>query len=485
MKKLIASILAGLLLSGPGGLQAGMLDDWIAATSSSSGGYFEGQKRNYLFGGSYSARWPTSTDYPITIQTPRLSIGCGGIDAFLGGFSFLGFDYLVDKLQAMIMNAPAIAFDLALNAMTQQLSSSMKSFEGIINTLNSMSMNECEGARSLLALRGLDERAESFGILTGEKIAEATSLQKIDQGVEDFRQSVYRRIQSNSTINPADVQAVVEGCSDDIKSIFLGNHTGGYLLDMLGQSMGIPNNYTDLMRGMVGDVRVGAAAEGYKVTLVESCSENNQSDVEAFINGQIFARRASDLACGIIPDVDRNFVEYARGALNKVGAAILTKTPVTANTVGTPAMNLIDNSPVPIYAAMKTAVATGQEVAVANQLADLVAKAMAMRLMKDFHDRVSFMLTKGQIVFSANTEAIANDASSCQIQVIGDEMPKGLEYIQKRVDLAQQALALSYSASIQQAKATMGYLDVFRATNQELEQELTKRFSNSLAQRVM
>ena len=61
--------------------------------SSTSPSYYEGAKRGYHTGGSFSARWANNDDRLVTATLPRLKSGCGGIDMFLGGFSFLNVDY--------------------------------------------------------------------------------------------------------------------------------------------------------------------------------------------------------------------------------------------------------------------------------------------------------------------------------------------------------------------------------------------------------
>jgi len=106
-----------LLLTGTS--YANWLDDWYENTMSTSSGinYFEGQKRGYATFGSFSMRLPLRTDYLFSIEKPHLKVGCGGIDLFMGGFSFLNADYLVQKVQAMLQAAPFIAFDIALQTL--------------------------------------------------------------------------------------------------------------------------------------------------------------------------------------------------------------------------------------------------------------------------------------------------------------------------------------------------------------------------------
>lgn len=175
MKKFITIIcILALIISSSA--QAGWLDTWYDQAVSTAPNYFEGQKRGYFTAGSFSARIPTSTDYLISIEKPRFSAGCGGIDAFLGGFSFVNFDYLVQKLQRLIQAAPAIAFKIALNTLSSMLGAELNDIEKIIDMLNSIQLNECAAMKPLMSIDltktdqisgQLEQAAKSF-IRTGE-----------------------------------------------------------------------------------------------------------------------------------------------------------------------------------------------------------------------------------------------------------------------------------------------------------------------------
>ena len=80
-------------------VEANFVDDWIGATAGGGPMYYQGQQRGYFTGGSYSARWGSSVDPLVNISLPKVKGGCGGIDLFNGGVSFMDFDYLVKKLQ--------------------------------------------------------------------------------------------------------------------------------------------------------------------------------------------------------------------------------------------------------------------------------------------------------------------------------------------------------------------------------------------------
>src|SRR3546814_17290635 len=57
-----------------------------------SPGSFEDQTRGYLTAGGMSGRVDVHNDYLMSLSLPMVKAGCGGIDMFLGGMSFLDPD---------------------------------------------------------------------------------------------------------------------------------------------------------------------------------------------------------------------------------------------------------------------------------------------------------------------------------------------------------------------------------------------------------
>ena len=111
---------------------------------------FAGQTRNYITGGSLSVRIPEKRYQLATMEAPRLSASCGGIDAFAGSFSFINSDQLVQMLQNIGNNAAGAVFQLALESVSPQLSSVMKYFQDMANKVNALNVNSCEAAKGIV-----------------------------------------------------------------------------------------------------------------------------------------------------------------------------------------------------------------------------------------------------------------------------------------------------------------------------------------------
>ncbi len=111
---------------------------------------FTGQEAGYYTGGSLFARAPVRNVQIAQIDVPSYRSGCGGIDLFMGGFSFINGDQIIQLLKNVMNNAQGYAFTLALEAATPQLANVMKFLQKAASEINAMNINSCETAAGLV-----------------------------------------------------------------------------------------------------------------------------------------------------------------------------------------------------------------------------------------------------------------------------------------------------------------------------------------------
>ncbi|WP_348656897.1 conjugal transfer protein TraH, partial [uncultured Sphingobium sp.] len=96
-------------------------EHWFDNVTYTSPGSFEDQTRGYVTAGGMSGRIDVHSDYLTSLTLPKVKAGCGGIDMFLGGMSFLDPDYLVQKLESILQAAPAVAFQYLLETLDEKM----------------------------------------------------------------------------------------------------------------------------------------------------------------------------------------------------------------------------------------------------------------------------------------------------------------------------------------------------------------------------
>lgn len=120
-------------------------------TNVSSPNAYKGQAANYYNGGSLYVRSPIKNAQLVSATVPSVSMGCGGIDAFMGGFSHINSDQLVQFGQAVVSNAVPFAVDLALQTWAPQIKQIRDNLQNIADKWLNQSINSCETAQAAVS----------------------------------------------------------------------------------------------------------------------------------------------------------------------------------------------------------------------------------------------------------------------------------------------------------------------------------------------
>ena len=110
---------------------------------SQAGGYYSG-------GGGVTVRSPVKSTQLANIQIPQIQAGCGGIDIYTGGLSFVSGQQIVDTLKSISSNAAGFAFLLGLESVSPILSNNMRQLQSWANMMNGIGINSCETAAQLV-----------------------------------------------------------------------------------------------------------------------------------------------------------------------------------------------------------------------------------------------------------------------------------------------------------------------------------------------
>jgi conjugative transfer pilus assembly protein TraH len=111
---------------------------------------YQGQQAGYYTGGSIFARTPVRNVQLVQIELPSYRAGCGGIDIYSGGFSYVKYDDLVTLMQNVMSNSAGYAFTLAMETATPELTNVMKYINDKASEINRANINSCETAEALV-----------------------------------------------------------------------------------------------------------------------------------------------------------------------------------------------------------------------------------------------------------------------------------------------------------------------------------------------
>lgn len=176
------------------------------------------QLRGTISGGGAYVRSPITGIQVFSLDPPRLSAGCGGIDLYLGSFSYITAEKLTQFIRNVAQNAAPLAFKMALDSMFPQLGGVLDKFQHIAQMMNDSQRNSCQLAKGLIdGSKNADELYNNMGKAISGGVA------TVKGWMTDFTETITSG-QDNPSKNLA--RARSETTSDGRKSIpNLGNIT--------------------------------------------------------------------------------------------------------------------------------------------------------------------------------------------------------------------------------------------------------------------
>lgn len=174
MKKITVLVTALAFTTSTYGMSMQELFDSVNAQGNvSSPGVLQGQTMNLYTGGSLFMRMPKRTYQISTITPPSWNAGCGGIDLFAGGFSFINKEQFVAMLRNIGSNALGYGFKLAIQNLCPTCDNVMQALQATSQAANRLNIDSCEAAKGIINAaapdtwtRGRQNAAKNFGVDT-------------------------------------------------------------------------------------------------------------------------------------------------------------------------------------------------------------------------------------------------------------------------------------------------------------------------------
>jgi len=399
---------------------------------------------------------------------PRLNVGCGGIDIFLGGFSFLNFEYLVTLAQRMIQVAPYIAFKIALETISQQLGGIVDQAQQIINILNSLQFNECAFMEGFLV------KTLGTGDITSGLIEGASRSGLLDVW--------YRAKEKMTPIGIENTKAMdqIEGCPSEVQNILLNLSNEG-LISNIARERGYDDpELIGLIRAAVGDIYVKFDDEGVpKLGYIEPCGDIF-SEVDT--KKKLKIRRSWDSQC---EEYDLNqFVMRIRNDLYSLYNQIRTKEAA----VNTPNYQLLNprKSPLPVYMIVKTAI-LANDPSLLESSVDPIAygylKRALLEVLSVGYADVQRIFNKLSSVEQVNQEPQTQDPTKvCKVPQL---TLKYAEMLVANRDRALVGLDLAFKNVAEQINTLSVLIERYETYYKNAARQLTKNFGPFVMNRAL
>lgn len=422
--KMIRGVACALILVVTSGTvsAAGWVDDWFDESTVTPSGHLETQKRGYYTGGSFQGRLRMTNDYLVTVQPPSIKAGCGGVDMFLGGMSYLDGEYIVEKFENILAGVPAFAFEIGMQEFCKPCSSAMQTMTEITDYLNSMQVNDCR-----LAQRIATSAVKGDTSLYDDAKAKAAQGLALFSGVSKNATDFDNTTSSDGGKSNVDTRELVASCPAVFKTVFTDGSVVGNVADLVGL-----DQYAALMRGLLGDVNVAwsNADKVYKTVIVEPCPGNDGMSAFDLITGKMETMstpgNCTNAGMTAVASIVEDRLDSISSKLSAAGGMLSADDTA-----------FIEAAPIPLLAALRDAVMRGNVDETIGALRDPLATAYAFRILDDLHKAARLVLVKADEV--GRTAAGARTCDTTFLRGAIDQISFMDEAALKYRELARQA----------------------------------------------
>ena len=431
------------------------VENWFDNVTYTSPGSFQDQTRGYVTAGGMSGRIDVHNDYLASISLPKVRAGCGGIDMFLGGMSFLDPDYLVQKLESILQAAPAVAFQYLLETLDEKMGNIISKMEAATNFLNSIQVNDCRLANRMVQIAKGDENMSGI-------IEEMTGYRSVKQGFAKSYQQSREKIEANKNNPTEDLKEALANCPSEVTDIF----KTGSLLAHAAARVGA-GGWASVMRARVGDVymRWDTDDKVPMFTAIPQCASQDTESVQDFLTGRVQRRSLNIPPSGTDCAIDgsgKGALLLARERMESIAAKVQGKTALSPEE-----KQFVANvRTLPIYRMIEWGVRQGVVASVIADTDELVALTLAYQMLSDLTRSIDYTLTNAERGAGAAGSADGGSATICQTKIL----TKGMEQLRDlREEVLRQRAQMrqGYMAALGQANLSASYAGLIRQRDRD------------------
>jgi len=430
-------------------------ESWFDNVTYTSPGSFSDQTRGYVTAGGMSGRVEVHNDYLMSITMPKVKAGCGGIDMFLGGMSFLDPDYLVQKLESILQAAPAVAFQYLLETLDEKMGNIISKMEAATNFLNSIQVNDCRLANRMVQIAKGDDNMSGI-------IEEMTGYKSVKEGFAKSYQQSREKIQANANSPTEDLRDALENCPAEVTEIFKTGSLLAHAAARVGAS-----DWAGVMRARVGDVYMRWDTND-KVPIfsaIPACPHQDSDSIDDFLTGKVQTRALNvppSAADCSVNGSGKGALVLARARMDSIALKIRSRGALTDEE-----RQFVANvRTLPVYRLLEWGVRQGVTDSVIADTDELVALTLAYQMLNDLTRSIDFAVSNAERGVSAAGASDAANAKVCQTRIL----TKGIEQLRDLRDevLRQRAqMRQSYMAALQQANLSATYSGVVRQRDRD------------------
>ena len=270
-----------------------------------SPGVYQDQAAGYYTGGSLVARNAVKSAQLATVQMPGYRAGCGGIDAWAGGFSHISGQELVNMLRSVGSSAASYAFLLSLQTVSPQIYNIMNELNALATKANHLNINSCEAAATMLG--GLwpksDQSSKHLCQAMGSNLGSFSDWSAARQGcgAKGDREKVFRE----------------KGNDEGYKNMLVGEFNLTWKALQMNAFLSSDPHLSQLFMTLVGSIISRKKNEGYELKALAGYSDKDNV-LNGLLNGGQTPIYHCDSAQCLNPVLQNTQIPETQALLRKV-----------------------------------------------------------------------------------------------------------------------------------------------------------------------
>jgi len=354
-KSLLILILLGICSSAyPGSLNnemTQMFNDLGGTANITDPGAFRGQAQNIIVGGNITMRSPGKNYQLFNVAGPTMKMGCGGIDAFGGSFSFINKAQLTAMFQNIMSNAVGYFFKLALKSACPSCEGAISELSHKIDALNMNNINSCQAAEVAVN--------SAFGLFNQNIAQGCRTIQLWFNNTTDYQDSRYDCTQD--PITPTKGKTTDPDVGTSLPP------DGNIVWQALSKNLALSQDTKEVIMSLIGTIVYKAPADATQKpeitvypALVDSIVPLLKGDAAGTgpSNVLVTIYRCSNSDCTAMTtpqDSVKPFTEFTREILTSILTKIRGRTAAPSGSE----MNFINMTSLPVYKMLAVAAHSG------------------------------------------------------------------------------------------------------------------------------
>jgi len=340
-------------------------------------------------GGGVTWRVPNRTFQPFQMSPPSIKAGCGGIDFYLGGFSFVNKDAFVQALRNFGQAAVGYFFMLALRSMAPEVAVTLEAINDIAQRVNQFGMGSCQAAKlavNTVAGKWLDDNkrdASSYARSVGEFVDDVDSVMGMTTAKDAMKKKYEQNYGKDRSLltaadiggkPPVDVNLVfwlMKQSNQDVTADEIN-----VIMSLVGPAYILKSFETGPEGGVINDGR------GEALSFLDLVGSPDQD------TANVKLWKCANVECTDLTDSTEAIKSFSRMAyemIDKLRTAIIAKTnPLTTLTPLEMSILKLSSLPLARYAALtySSGIVSGAANAMQSDIAQLVALEAATNFVR-------------------------------------------------------------------------------------------------------